>query len=103
MTLKERLLETIATLPDNYVEETLQFVQTLQAPIRKVDGVCGGAARIRDTRIPVWTLVAYRNQGATDLELLENYPGLTLKDFQAAWDYYENNQMEIDRLIDEDG
>ena len=38
MTLKERLLETIATLPDDYVEETLQFVQTLQSPIRKIDG-----------------------------------------------------------------
>lgn len=45
MTLKERLMETIATLPDNHVEETFQFVQTLQAPIRKVIGVCGGAAR----------------------------------------------------------
>ena len=102
MTLKERLLETIATLPDDYVEETLQFVETLQAPIRKVAGVCGGEARIRDTRIPVWTLVAYCNQGATDSELLGNYPGLTLKDLSAAWDYYENNQTEIDRLIDED-
>ena len=102
MTLKERLLETIATLPDDYVEELLQFVETLQAPIRKVAGVCGGEARIRDTRIPVWTLVAYCNQGATDSELLGNYPGLTLKDLSAAWDYYENNQTEIDRLIDED-
>jgi uncharacterized protein (DUF433 family) len=82
MTLKERLLETIASLPDHQVEETFQFVQRLQAPIRKVASICGGAARIRDTRIPVWTLVAYRNQGATDLELLENYPGLTIEDLQ---------------------
>lgn len=102
MTLKERLMETIATLPDNHVEETFQFVQTLQAPIRKVIGVCGGAARIRDTLIPAWTLVAYRNQGATNLELLENYPGLTINDLQSAWDYYEQNQLEIDRLIDGD-
>jgi len=102
VTLNERLLETIASLPDNYMEETLQFVQALQAPIRKVSGVCGGAARIRDTRIPVWTLVAYRNQGANDSELLENYLGLTFKDLQSAWGYYNNNQEEIDRLISED-
>ena len=36
---------------------------------------------------------------ASTLELLENYPGLTLKDLQAAWDYYENNQTEIDRSL----
>ena len=61
MTLKERLLETIATLPDEAVEETLEFIQSRQAPIRKTNGVCGGAARIRDTRIPVWTLVIYQS------------------------------------------
>lgn len=84
------------------MEETLQFVQALQTPIRKVSGVCSEVARIRVSRIPVWTLVAYRNQGANDSELLENYSGLTFKDLQSAWDYYNNNQEEIDRLIDED-
>jgi uncharacterized protein (DUF433 family) len=67
--------------------------------IQETPGVCGGLARIRDLRIPVWTLVAYRQQGAPDEELLANYPGLTEKDLQAAWAYYEANQEEIDRLI----
>ena len=80
MTLKEQLLETIATLPDEAVEETLEFIQSRQTPIRKTNGVCGGAARIRDTRIPVWTLVIYHQQGASTEELLHNYPGLTNQD-----------------------
>jgi uncharacterized protein (DUF433 family) len=102
MTLKEQLLETIADLPDNAIEETLEFVQSRQTPIRKTIGVCGGAARIRDTRIPVWTLVVYRQQGASTEELLQNYPGLTSQDLQAAWNYYETHQAEIDQWISED-
>ena len=75
MTIKEQLLQTIETLPDDLLAQTLQFVQTLQHPIHKTPGICGGAARIRDTRIPVWTIIAYQQQGATEVELLYNYPG----------------------------
>lgn len=32
--------------------------------IRKTSGVCGGYACVRNTRIPVWTLVSLRQQGA---------------------------------------
>lgn len=101
MTLKEQLLQTIETLPDELLAETLKFVQTLQQPIRQTPGICGGAARIRDTRIPVWTIVTYQQQGATDAELLHNYPGLTLLDLQAVRNYYELNREEIDRWIAE--
>jgi uncharacterized protein (DUF433 family) len=101
VTLKEQLLQTIETLPDDLLAEILQFVQTLQPPIHKTSGICGGAARIRDTRIPVWTIVAYQQQGAPDSELLYNYPGLTLQDLQAVANYYELNREEIDRLIAE--
>ena len=31
--------------------------------ISKTPGMCGGAARITGTRIPVWTLVEYRKLG----------------------------------------
>jgi uncharacterized protein (DUF433 family) len=34
--------------------------------IQKTVGVCGGSARIRDTRITVRTLVSFRQQGMTD-------------------------------------
>lgn len=101
MTLKEQLLQTIETLPDELLEKTLKFIQTLQHPIHKTPGICGGAARIRDTRIPVWTIVAYQQQGAPDSELLYNYPGLTLQDIQAVANYYELNRDEIDRAIAE--
>jgi uncharacterized protein (DUF433 family) len=101
MTIKEQLLQTIETLPDELLAETLKFVQTLQQPIRQTPGICGGAARIRDTRIPVWTIVTYQQQGATDSELLHNYPGLTLQDLQAVRNYYQLNREEIDRQIAE--
>ncbi|NJK73835.1 MAG: DUF433 domain-containing protein [Oscillatoriales cyanobacterium RU_3_3] len=102
MTVKEQLLQTLETLPDELLAETFQFVQMLLQPIRKTPGICGGAARIRDTRIPVWTIVTYQQQGATDAELLHNYPGLTLADLQAVNTYYQQNREEIDRWISED-
>lgn len=67
--------------------------------IQKTPGVCGGHARIRDTRIPVWTLVSLRQQDATEQELLDNFPGLTLEDLTAVWGYYYNHQSEIDLTI----
>lgn len=67
--------------------------------IRKTPGVCGGHACVRDTRIPVWTLVSLRQQGATEQELLNNYPGLTLEDLTAVWGYYYNHKSEIDLTI----
>jgi uncharacterized protein (DUF433 family) len=102
MSRRAQLVEAIATLPDDLIEPALTYVEALQRPIQSTPGVCGGQARIRSTRIPVWTLVAYRQQGATDEELLGNYPGLSAADFQAAWAYYDENTVEIDRLIAED-
>lgn len=67
--------------------------------IQKIPGVSGGHACIRNTRIPVWTLVSLRQQGATEQEILRNYPGLTLEDLTAVWGYYYNHQSEIDCII----
>jgi uncharacterized protein (DUF433 family) len=67
--------------------------------IQKTPGVSGGHACIRDTRIPVWTLVSLRQQGATEQELLHNYPGLSLEDLTTVWGYYYNHQPEINRII----
>jgi uncharacterized protein (DUF433 family) len=41
-------------------------------------------------------------QGASTEELLQNYPGLTSQDLQAALNYYETHQAEIDQWISED-
>jgi uncharacterized protein (DUF433 family) len=47
----------------------------------------GGDACIRETRIPVWTVVNYRRLGASDARVLEAYPSLTPSDLEAAWEY----------------
>ena len=70
--------------------------------IQKTPGICGGNARIRDTRIPVWTLVSFRQQGALNEELIRNYPGLTQQDLESAWLYYQEHSQEIDEIIAED-
>ncbi|MBD2681128.1 MULTISPECIES: DUF433 domain-containing protein [Nostoc] len=70
--------------------------------IQKTPRVCGGNARIRDTRIAVWTLVSFRQQGASEEELLRNYPALTPEDLKAAWLYYEEHPEEIDQVIADD-
>jgi uncharacterized protein (DUF433 family) len=67
--------------------------------IQKTPGVSGGHACIRNTRIPVWTLVSLRQQGATEQEILRNYPGITIDDLTAVWGYYYNHQSEIDYII----
>ena len=102
MNKRTQLLEVIAALPEELVDQALNYVQMLQHPIQITPGVCGGQARIRNTRIPLWTLVAYRQQGALDEELLTNYPGLTAEDLSAAWHYYEQNPEQIDQEIAQD-
>ncbi|MEW6263155.1 MAG: BPTD_3080 family restriction endonuclease [Thermodesulfobacteriota bacterium] len=69
--------------------------------IKKTKGVCGGEARIRNTRIPVWVLVNYRRLGVTDEELLEYYPSLRKEDLIQTWRYYEDNREEIELAIEE--
>jgi type III restriction enzyme len=70
--------------------------------VTKIPGVCGGAACIKGTRIPVWLLVGLRRQGATDADLLSAYPSLSPNDLAAAWQYYEANREEIDEAIEQE-
>ena len=69
--------------------------------IRRTPGVCGGEACVRATRIPVWTLVAYRRQTVGEADLLAMYPTLEQADLDAAWTYAESHRNEIDRAIEE--
>lgn len=69
--------------------------------IEKTEGVCGGSARIRKTRIPVWLLENARRLGSSEADLLENYPSLTAKDLANAWDYVRLNKTEIEKEIAE--
>ncbi len=89
------------------VEEVILFWTEISPPkasemetcIQHTPDVCGGNACIRETRIPVWTLVSLRSQGATDQELLKDYPSLTPMDLEAAWDYYKHHKNEINQAI----
>lgn len=65
-------------------------------PVRSTSNVMGGDACIRKTRIPVWTLVAYKKAGRSDAEILSFYPGLNAADLIAAWDYYAANAEAVD-------
>ena len=57
-------------------------------PIRSTPDVMGGDACIRNTRIPVWTLVGYKRDGFSDSRILSNFPGLNAADLVVAWDFY---------------
>jgi uncharacterized protein (DUF433 family) len=69
--------------------------------ISKRPNVCGGNACIRDHRIPVWGLVAYRRLGTPDAEILRAYPSLTQADLEVAWEYAAAHLEEIDTAIRE--
>ena len=95
--LVDSLVQIITALTPE--ENTLLQEKLLARTIQATPGVCGGYARIRNTRIPVWTLVSFRHQGADEAELLRNYPALTSLDLNAAWSYYDTHSAEIDTII----
>ena len=57
------------------------------------------AACIVRTRIPIWTLVAYRRNGWSEARILENFPTLFAADLANAWMYAAAHEVEIDRAI----
>ena len=65
------------------------------ATIEKTPGVCGGAARIAGTRIPVWQLIEARLLGASEAQLLIDYPRLSAANLVDAWVYAEDHPDEI--------
>lgn len=110
MDIVEKINEDLKQLPLMLQSEALNFVEYLvfkherlssskKSVIESTPDICFGKPRIHNTRIPVWLLVSYRNQGASNQELLQNYPSLTLTDLESAWDYYRNHKDEIDQEI----
>ena len=69
--------------------------------VERTRGVCGGAACLLRTRIPVWVLVRARQLGSSESDLLNAYPSLRAEDLGNAWAYYEGHREEIDRLVAE--
>lgn len=62
-------------------------------------GVCGGEACILGTRVTVWSLVLARRRGRTEEALLEDEPALDASDLDAAWDYFRQRPVEVERAI----
>jgi uncharacterized protein (DUF433 family) len=67
--------------------------------VRKTPGVCGGEACLGDSRIMVWLLVALKNDGLSDTDLLRDYPTLTSSDLASAWEYNRQHPEEIEQAI----
>ncbi len=102
MTLKELEQQLLALSPG----EKLQAIQLLAQSlgnywqgIEKTPGVCGGDARIAETRIPIWSLVNYRHLGANDVRILQDFPHLSAADLANAWAYADANSEEIEAAI----
>jgi uncharacterized protein (DUF433 family) len=75
-----------------------EILRTRSSWIQKTPGVCGGEACIRDTRIPVWSVIAARRRGVTDEELLGYFvTPLSAADVEAAGHYHAQHRDEIDR------
>lgn len=64
-----------------------------QGIIVKVPGTCGGRPIVKGTRIPVWLLLELQADGATEDELLQNYPTLDREGIRAAFAYAEAHGM----------
>lgn len=69
--------------------------------VEKTTDVQGGDACIIRTRIPVWTLEAYRRLGWNDEQILTNFPTLRPGDLFYAWLYVEGNGEEIEQTLRE--
>ncbi len=69
--------------------------------IESTAGVCGGAARIVRTRIPVWVLEQARQLGTSEADLLRSYPTLRAEDLTNAWAYIRSHREEIETEIRE--
>lgn len=102
-------LQTIEEiLPDLSPGEKAQLLQWLARDlggatpgIESTPDICGGAARIIRTRVPVWVLEQARRLGTTEAEILRCYPTLRAEDLANAWTYVRLNRREINLDIAE--
>ena len=98
MTTQELERQLLALSPTEQLEAMrvlLHAVSGATRGITKTPGVMGGDACIAKTRIPVWLLVSYRQQGMSDGQILEDYPDLMATDWVVAWAYAKVHASEI--------
>lgn len=84
-------------------EDGMSMLSLTSLKIQKTPGVCGGRACVGNTRIPVWTLISFLQQGVTDEDMIRAYPALTVDHLNLVREYYEANRAEINRDIQEQG
>ncbi|WP_232225114.1 DUF433 domain-containing protein [Dactylococcopsis salina] len=75
--MNSRLVDSLVNLIESLDSEdyTLLLQKLTERTIQKHPNICQGYARIRNTRIPVWTLVSFRQQGANEQERGEKKGG----------------------------
>lgn len=101
----DQVLSEIAALPRQ--DRARLFVWMAADLVDQLPGIefdpriCGGSARVAGTRIPVWSLEAWRRLGAGDEEILRNFPTLGSEDLVNAWHYVERHRAEIEREMRE--
>ena len=105
MTLKKELEAQLLSLTPSEKAQAIQILAlslaSTWAGIEKTPGVVGGDACIVGTRIPVWSLVNYRRLGASDAQILNDFPTLRAGDLVNAWAYAQSNSDEIETAIRE--
>ncbi len=98
MTLKELEAKLLSLTPAQKVQAIQILAQSLAntwSGIEKTPGVVGGDARIAGTRIPVWSLINYRRLGASDAQILEDFPTLDANNLVNAWAYANGNKLSL--------
>jgi uncharacterized protein (DUF433 family) len=77
-----------------------EVLRTAHSWIQKTPDICGGDACIRNTRVPVWSLVVAQRLGISDAALLHYFVApLSTADVQAALTYYQQHPDEIEQEI----
>ena len=102
MTLREivaKLVSLTKAEKAELLERLAQEVGDAGPGIEKTPGVCGGAACVVRTRIPVWLLESFRRMGWSEGRILDNYPALRAADLVHAWAYVDTHRQEIDEAI----
>jgi uncharacterized protein (DUF433 family) len=74
--------------------------RTEKSWIQKTPSICGGDACIRDTCIPVWSIIRPHQLGASALDMRTYFvTPLSADDILAALKYYGEHTEEIDSEI----
>ncbi|MBA3468859.1 MAG: DUF433 domain-containing protein [Herpetosiphonaceae bacterium] len=105
MTVLQEVEQLLAELSRAEKAQVLQWVVrdlgNAYPGIESRADINGGEACIVRTRIPVWLLVHAHQRGASEAELLLNYPSLRAEDLSNAWAYARAHREEIAQQITE--